>query len=188
MAHSIKKWITNEVLPTIRKTGCYSSQPTKPVYDTINPFGFKNENEMEFAFNFLIKKHFPDIPRSVGVGELFKYFPEGKKVGYQRGSPDLTFNVKNEHYNALKLEFKNPNTGGVQSDEQKNQQAIAEAFGNKYVCSPDIVDMLKTTVDYMSTAEKPKCPYCKDPNHFKTIDSLKKHCIIIHKKGFHYQR
>ena len=82
MAYSIKRWITNEVLPSIRKTGMYSAsavcgtQPTKPVYDTINPFGFKNEDEMEFVFNILIKKHYPDIPASVGVGELFKNFPD----------------------------------------------------------------------------------------------------------------
>ena len=37
------------------------------------------------------------------------------------------------------LEFKNPVSGGVQSEEQKEFQAKAEALGNKYVCDSDLI-------------------------------------------------
>ena len=84
MAHSIKKWITNEVLPSIRKTGYYSTQPTKPVHDPINPFGFKNEDEMEFVFNILILKKIMIFLHLLVLENCLNSFQKGKKQGIKK--------------------------------------------------------------------------------------------------------
>ncbi|CAH3189414.1 unnamed protein product, partial [Porites evermanni] len=87
-AKSFKRWITSEVLPSIRKYGYFK------MFDSPWNKMFKIENETDLHYKViqLIRNYYPDSILVAGLGE--NQDTEDKRLdsykkGYQRGQPDI---------------------------------------------------------------------------------------------------
>ena len=117
-AKKFKKWVTSQVLPSIRKFGYYK------LFDNPNNKMFKIENEMDLHCKVvhLIRNYYPDAIMIAGLGENqdtpYKRIISWKK-GYLRGQPDLIILNYHKDYNGLCIEFKSPTNNYKISDAQK---------------------------------------------------------------------
>ena len=99
-AKVFKRWVTKDVLPSIRKTGRYD-YCIDHKYN--NRLTFKIENEMDLHVKVVsfLKKRYPHTLFTVTLGEnqdtVHKRIDSFKK-GYLRGSPDLIINNLHKHY------------------------------------------------------------------------------------------
>ena len=90
-AKEFKRWVTSQVLPSIRKTGRYDYCIDHKYNNTLT---FKIENEMDLHVKVVsfVKKRYPHSLFTVTLGEnqdnAHKRIDSFKK-GYLRGSPDL---------------------------------------------------------------------------------------------------
>ena len=90
-AKKFKRWVTNEVLPSIGKTGAYS------VFNNpkLNTFKIENEYDLHTKVVHFIKKHYPHALLNAGLGELQDTVSKrinSYKKGYQKGQPDFIIN------------------------------------------------------------------------------------------------
>ena len=119
-AKLFKRWVTKDVLPSIRKTGRYDYYINHKYNDTLT---FKIENEMDLHVKVVLflKKRYPHSLFTITLGEnqdtVYKRIDSFKK-GYLRGSPDLVINNLHKNCTGLCIEFKNPNGRGVLSPDQ----------------------------------------------------------------------
>ena len=119
-ARNFKRWVTKDVLPSIRKTGRYDYCIDHKYNNTLT---FKIENEMDPHVKVVsfLKKRYPHSLFTVTLGEnqdtVFKRIDSFKK-GYLRGSPDLIINNLHKHYTGFCIEFKSPKGNGVLSPDQ----------------------------------------------------------------------
>ena len=117
-ALAFKRWVTKDVLPSIRKTGRYDYCIDHKYNNT-----FKIENEMGLHVKvvFFLKKRYPHSLFTVTLGEnqdtVHKRIDSFKK-GYLRRSPDLIINNLHKHYTGFCIEFKSPKGNGVLSPDQ----------------------------------------------------------------------
>ena len=99
-AKEFKRWVTKDVLPSIRKTGRYDYCIDHKYNNTLT---FKIENEMDLHVKVVsfLKKRYPHSLFTVTLGEnqdtVHKRIDSFKK-GYLRGSPDLIINNLHKHY------------------------------------------------------------------------------------------
>ena len=120
-AKAFKRWVTKDVLPSIRKTGRYDYYCINHKYN--NTLTFKIENEMDLHVKVVsfLKKRYPHSLFTVTLGEnqdtAHKRIDSFKK-GYLRGSPDLIINNLHKHYSGFAIEFKSPKGNGVLSPDQ----------------------------------------------------------------------
>ena len=120
LAKTFKRWVTSQVLPSIRKTGRYDYYIN---YKYNNTLTFKIENEMDLHVKVIhfLKKRYPNSLFTVTLGEnqdtVYKRVNSFKK-GYLRGSPDLIINNLYKHYTGFAIEMKSPKGNGVLSSEQ----------------------------------------------------------------------
>ena len=118
-ARNFKRWVTKDVLPSIRKTGRYDYYIDHKYNNTLT---FKIENEMDLHVKVVsfLKKRYPHSLFIVTLGEnqdtVFKRIDSFKK-GYLRGSPDLIINNLHKHYTGFCIEFKSPKGNGVLSPD-----------------------------------------------------------------------
>ena len=100
LAKNFKRWVTKDVLPSIRKTGRYDYCIDHKYSNTLT---FKIENEMDLHVKVIsfLKKRYPHSLFTVTLGEnqdtVHKRISSFKK-GYLRGSPDLIINNLHKHY------------------------------------------------------------------------------------------
>ena len=118
-AKVFKRWVTSEVLPSIRKTGRYVHYMNRK-YNTLT-FKIENETDLHVKVVSFLKKRYPHSLFTVTLGEnqdtTHKRIDSFKK-GYIRGSPDLIINNLNKHYTGFCIEFKSPKGNGVLSPDQ----------------------------------------------------------------------
>ena len=99
-ARNFKRWVTKDLLPSIRKTGRYNYCIDHKYNNTLT---FKIENEMDLHVKVVsfLKKRYPHSLFTVTLGEnqdtVFKRIDSFNK-GYLRGSPDLIINNLHKHY------------------------------------------------------------------------------------------
>ena len=99
-AKAFKRWVTKDVLPSIRKTGRYDYCIDHKYNNTLT---FKIENEIDLHVKVVsfLKKRYPHSLFTVTLGEnqdtAHKRIDSFKK-GYLRGSPDLIINNLHKHY------------------------------------------------------------------------------------------
>ena len=118
-ARAFKRWVTKDVLPSIRKTGRYSYDDMNHEYN--DSLIFKIENETDLHTNSFLKKRYPHSIFIATLGEnqdTCNKRIESHKKGFLRGSPDLKINNLHKHYSGLVIEFKNPNDKGILSYDQ----------------------------------------------------------------------
>ena len=118
-AKAFKKWVTSEVLPSIRKHGVYET-PAAAIQRIRNPTG---ETELHYQVKKYIEKTYPYVIISAGLGENQTtdfIRMDSKAKGYTKGQPDLELKCKlgNGFTDVVAIELKNPNGSNKTSPEQ----------------------------------------------------------------------
>ena len=117
LAKAFKRWVTKDVLPSIRKTGRYD-YCINHKYNNMLTFKIENEMDLHVKVVSFLKKRYPHSLFTVTLGEnqdtVHKRIDSFKK-GYLRGSPDLIINNLHKHYTGFCIEFKSPKGNGVLS-------------------------------------------------------------------------
>ena len=178
-AEIFKRWVTKDVLPSIRKTGRYDYCIDHKYNNTLT---FRIENEMDLHVKVVsfLKKRYPHSLFTVTSGEnqdtAFKRINSFKK-GYLRGSPDLIINNLHKHYTGFCIEFKSPKGNGVLSPYQSMMWWQYQNNGFKTLASNDYDQIIEQIIEYFRDV-RILCSYC--PRRFISYQSLKNHI-----KGFH---
>ena len=175
-AKVFKRWVTSEVLPSIRKTGRYNHK-----YSNMLTFKIKNETDLHVKVVSFLKKRYPHSLFTVTLGEnqdtAFKRIDSFKK-GYVRGSPDLIINNLHKHYTGFCIEFKNPKGNGVLSPDQSMILLQYQNNGFKTLVSNDYDHIIEQIIEYFRNVRL-LCSYC--PRRFVSPQSLSNHIKIFHK-------
>ena len=175
-AKKFKKWVTSQVLPSIRKYGYYK------LFDNPNNKMFKIENEMDLHTKVveLIRNFYPDYILVPGLGEnqdtSEKRINSWKK-GYMRGQPDLMILDYHKDYKGLCIEFKSPTNNYNISEDQLKMKKKYRDNNYAYILSNDYDKISKLIHKYMAGVRIP-CEYCT-----KAFRSKK--TLISHYKVFH---
>ena len=179
-AKAFKRWVTSQVLPSIRKTGRYD-YCIDHKYN--NALTFKIENEMDLHVKVVsfLKKRYPHSLFTVTSGEnqdtVHKRIDSFKK-GYLRGSPDLIINNLHKHYTGFCIEFKSPKGNGVLSPDQSMILLQYQNNGFKTLVSNDYDQIIEQIIEYFRDV-RILCSYC--PRRFISSQSLKNHINGFHK-------
>ena len=178
LAKEFKRWVTKDVLPSIRKTGRYDYCIDHKYNNTLT---FKIENEMDLHVKVVsfLKKRYPHSIFTVTLGEnqdtVHKRIDSFKK-GYLRGSPDLIINNLHKHYTGFCIEFKSPKGNGILSPDQSMILLQYRNNGFKTLVSNDYDHIIEQVIEYFRDV-RIKCSYC--PRKFISSQSLRNHI-----KGF----
>ena len=179
-AKVFKRWVTKDVLPSIRKTGRYDYCINHKYNNTLT---FKIENEMDLHVKVVsfLKKRYPHSLFTITLGEnqdtVHKRIDSFKK-GYLRGSPDLVINNLHKHYSSFAIKFKSPKGNGVLSTDQS--MILLQYHNNcfKTLASNDYDHIIKQVIEYFRDV-RIKCSYC--PRRFISSQSLRTHIKFFHK-------
>ena len=122
-ACALKRWVTKDVLPSIRKTGRYSYDDMNHKYNDSLTFKIENEMDLHVKVVSFLKKRFPQRLFTATLGEnqcTSAMRIDSYKKGYLRGSPDLIINNLRKHYTGFAIEFKSPKGNDVLSSDQSD--------------------------------------------------------------------
>ena len=177
-AKEFKRWVTKEVLPSIRKTGQYeyNHKPFKML-----TFNIQTEFDLHKKVVNFIRNHYPKALLNATLGEnqinsnmrLRSY-----NMGYQKGSPDLIIQNLHMKYSGFAIEFKSPSGYGKLSDKQ---QIMLQEYKNnnfKVLVSNDYDAILEEIIHYFDGV-RIKCNNCS--RKFKSAETMKNHSKYIHK-------
>ena len=178
-AKEFKRWVTKDVLPSIRKT-CRYDYCIDHKYNNMLTFKIENEMDLHVKVVSFLKKRYPHSLFTVTLGEsqdtAFKRIDSFKK-GYLRGSPDLIINNLHKHYTGFCIEFKSPKGNGVLSPDQSMILLQYQNNGFKTLVSNDYDHIIEQIIEYFRDV-RIKCSYCQ--RRFISPQSLRNHI-----KGFH---
>ena len=179
-AKEFKRWVTSQVLPSIRKTGRYDYFMNHK-YSNMLTFKIENENNLHVKVVSFLKKRYPHSLFTVTLGEnqdtVHKRIDSFKK-GYIRGSPDLIINNLHKHYTGFCIEFKNPKGNGVLSPDQSMILRQYQNNGFKTLVSNDYDQIIEQIIEYFRDV-RIKCSYCL--RRFISSQSLRNHIEFFHK-------
>lgn len=177
-AKEFQRWVTKEVLPSIRKTGNYelNHKPFKML-----TFNIQSEYDLQKKVVNYIRNHHPKALLNATLGEnqmtddmrLKSY-----NMGYQKGSPDLIIQNLHKDYSGFVIEFKNPKGNGKLSEYQR---VILQEYKNnafKVLVSNDYDEILEEIIHYFDGV-RIKCNYCT--KKLKSTKTLKNHLEYFHK-------
>jgi len=118
-AKEFKRWVTSEVLPSIRKTGEYNINKNVKTKLTWN---LQTEADLHKLVVNHLRSKYPEVMFTASLGEL-QDTPEKRlncyEMGYLRGTPDLFIFHRNRLYAGLAIEFKTPKGTGILSEDQE---------------------------------------------------------------------
>ena len=157
-AKKFKKWVTSQVLPSIRKFGYYK------LFDNPNNKMFKIKNEMDLHSKVveLIRNFYPNAIMVPGLGEN-QDTPDKRinswKKGYMRGQPDLMILDYHKDYKGLCIEFKSPTNNYCVSESQLKMKEKYCDNEYAFILSNDYDNISKLIHKYMAGLRIP-CKYC----------------------------
>ena len=168
-AKKFKRWITSQVLPSIRKYGFYK------MFDNPNNKMFKIENETDLHYKVvqLIRNYYPDSILVAGLGEnqdTEEKRLDSYKKGYQRGQPDLMILDYHREYKGLCIEFKSPTNNYCVTESQLKTKDKYKNNEYAYILSNDYDYISKKLHKYMTGVRIP-CKYC--PKAFRSKKNIK---------------
>ena len=179
-AKEFKRWVTSQVLPSIRKTGRYDYCMNHKYNNTLT-FKIESETDLHVKVVSFLKKRYPHSLFTVTLGEnqdaIFKRIDSFKK-GYLRGSPDLVINNLHKHYTGFCIEFKSPKGNGILSPDQSMMMRQYQNNGFKTLVSNDYDQIIEQIIEYFRDV-RIKCSYC--PRRFISPQSLSNHIKFVHK-------
>ena len=180
-ARAYKRWVTSQVLPSIRKTGRYD-YCINHKYNNMLTFKIENETDLHVKVVSFLKKRYPHSLLVASLGENqdspYKRIDPYKK-GYLRGSPDLIINNLHKHYTGFAIEFKNPNDKGILSPDLSMMLQQYQNNGFKTLVSNDYDHIIEQLIEYFRDV-RIMCSYC--PRRFISSQSLKNHIKSFHKR------
>ena len=142
-AKKFKRWVTKEVLPSIRKNGRYelNHKPFKML-----AFSIQTEFDLHKKVVNFIRNNYPKALFTVTLGEnqlssdmrLRSY-----NLGYQKGSPDLIIQNLHNVYSGFAIEFKSPIGYGELSEHQNVMLQEYTNNGFKVLLSNDYDEIIK---------------------------------------------
>ena len=178
-AKCFQKWIVEDVIPSIRKTGQYTLR-NHPVQKRVT---FKIENEMDLqskVVNFL-RNRYPDSLFICTLGEL-QDTPQKRlnsyKMGYMKGIPDLLITNLHKKFAGFAIEFKTPRGTGIVSPDQESMLDRYKENNWKTLLTNDYDDCIVQLVDYFEGV-RVKCEHCS--MKFKSKKTIKNHHKYFHK-------
>ena len=180
-ACAFKRWVTKQVLPSIRKTGKYSYDDMNHKYNETLTFKIENETDLHVKVVSFLKKRFPHSLFMATLREnqcTSAIRINSYNKGYLRGSPDLIINNLHKHYTGFAIEFKNPNGKGILSPDQSMMLRQYQNNGFKTLVSNDYDHIIEQLIEYFRDA-RILCSYC--PRRFVSSQSLKNHTESFHK-------
>ena len=177
-ARIFKRWVTMDVLPSIRKTGRYDHCMDHK-YSNMLTFKIENETDLHVKVVSFLKKRYPHSLFTVTLGEnqdtAFKRINSFKK-GYLRGSPDLIINNLHKCYTGFCIEFKSPK-GGILSPDQSKMLLQYQSNGFKTLVSNDYDHIIEQIIEYFRDV-RILCSFCP---RFISSQSLTNHINGFHK-------
>ena len=180
LAKAFKRWVTSQVLPSIRKTGRYDHCMNHKYNNTLT-FKIENETDLHVKVVSFLKKRYPHSLFTVTLGENqntpFKRIDSFKK-GYLRGSPDLIINNLHKHYTGFCIEFKSPKGNSVLSPDQSMILLQYQNNGFKILLSNDYDQIIEQIIEYFRDV-RILCPHCQ--RRFISSQSLRNHINGFHK-------
>ena len=176
-AKKFKRWITSEVLPSIRKYGQYKlfDSPWNKMIMT------GNETDLHYQVVRLIRNYYPDSLLVAGLGE--NQDTEDKRLdsykkGYQRGQPDLVVLNLHKDYQGLCIEFKSPTNNYSVSESQLKMKEKYCKNNYAFILSNDYDKISKLIHKYMAGVRIP-CEYCTKA--FRNKKTLSSHYKVFHR-------
>lgn len=177
-AKAFKRWVTSEVLPSLRKTGTYQLEHK---YSDRLTFKIETENDLHCKVVSFMKKRFPDSVFTAGLGEL--QTDGAKRIeafnkGYLKGQPDLIIQNQHMKYGGFAIEFKSPKGTGQMSEHQSKLLSAYDEIGYKVLVSNSYDEIVESILEYFREVRIP-CKYCS--NKFRYRKSLKNHLKHFHR-------
>ena len=178
-AKKFKRWVTKEVLPSIRKIAVRYELSHKPFKKLA--FNIQTEFDLHKKVVNFIRNNYPKALFTATLGEnqlssdmrLRSY-----NLGYQKGSPDLIIQNLHKSYSGFAIEFKSPQGYGNLSEYQN---VILQEYTNngfKVLLSNDYDKILKEIIHYFDDI-RILCSHCF--RKFKSSKTLKNHTNYIHR-------
>ena len=178
-AKEFKRWVTKEVLPSIRKTGRYeyNHKPFKML-----TFNIQTEYDLHKKVVNFIKNYYPKalLIASLGENQITSNMRwKSYLKGYQKGSPDLI--IQNLHivHSGFAIEFKSPKGHGKLLEHQNVMLQEYENNNFKVLVSNEYDEIIKEIIHYFDGV-RIKCNYCS--RKFKSSKTLKNHSNYIHNR------
>ena len=177
-AKAFKRWVTKDVLPSIRKTGRYDYCMNRKYNNT---FKIENETDLHVKVVSFLKKR---LPYSIFVAPLGENQDSSIKridsfnKGYIKGTPDLIINNLHRYYTGFAIEFKTPKGYGTLSNEQSSILFHYQLNGFKTLVSNDYDRVVEELLVYFRDVRL-KCSFC--PRRFISSQSLRNHIMGFHK-------
>ena len=177
-AKEFKRWVTKEVLPSIRKTGKYefNNRPYKMLTFNINTEYDLHKKVVNFIRN--------NYPKAILIPALGENQINGNmriksyNMGYQKGACDLFIGNMHLKYSGFAIEFKTPTGYGKLSEEQEMMLQEYENNNHKILVSNDYDEIIKEIILYFQGV-RIKCKHCF--RKFKSTETLSNHSNYIHK-------
>ena len=179
-AKAFKRWVTQDVLKSIRKTGRYD-YCINHKYNNMLTFKIENEIDLHVKVVSFLKKRYPHSLFTITLGEnqctSIKRI-ESHRKGYLCGSPDLIINNLRKHYTGVCIEFKSPKGNGVLSPDQSIMLRQYQNNGFKTLVSNDYEHIIEQIIEYFRDV-RILCSHC--PKRFISSQSLRNHIKSFHK-------
>ena len=177
-AKEFKRWVTKDVLPSIRKTGKYefNNRPYKMLTFNIN-----TEYDLHKKVVNFIRNNYPKAILIPTLGEnqiTCNMRIKSYNMGYQKGTCDLFIGNMHLKYSGFAIEFKTPTGYGKLSKEQEMMLQEYENNNYKILVSNDYDEIIKEIILYFQGV-RIKCKYCY--RKFKSIETTSNHLKFIHK-------
>lgn len=176
-AKKFKRWITSEVLPSIRKYGQYK------LFDS--PWNkmimISNERDLHYKVVQLIRNYYPDAILVAGLGEnqdTEEKRLDSYKKGYGRGQPDLMILNFHKDVRGLCIEFKSPTNNYSISESQIKMKDKYKKNDYAFILSNDYDHISKQIHKYMTGVRIP-CKYCSKA--FCKTKTLNTHYKFFHR-------
>ena len=157
-AKKFKRWITSEVLPSIRKYGQYKLFDSP--WNKMIMIG--NERDLHYKVVQLIRNFYPDSILVAGLGEnqdTEEKRLDSYKKGYMRGQPDLMVLNYHKDYRGLCIEFKSPTNNYEVSESQLKMKEKYCKNNYAFILSNDYDKISKLIHKYFAGVRIP-CEYC----------------------------
>ena len=160
-AHAFKRWVTKDVLPSIRKTGRYDYGMNHKYNDSLT-FKIENGMDLHIKVGSFLEKRYPHslLVPSLGENQDLPYKRiNSYKKDYLHGSPDLIINNLHKHYTGFAIEFKNPNGKGILSSDQSMMLRQYQNNGFKTLVSNDYDHIIEQLIEYFRDVRM-MCSHC----------------------------
>ena len=149
-AREFRHWVTNEVLPSIRKKGYYNSKSKKLLIES--------EYDLHCKVVQFIRSKYPEEALMIaGLGEnqrLPGMRLSSWKKGYMPGQCDLMLMNPTSKYNSLCIEFKSPTGSYNVSEKQLHMKKMYERNKCKYLMSNSYDDVIFEVVKHMEESNR----------------------------------